>query len=101
MATIKHKKAFKEVVNGSSLTKAMTVAGYSQSTAKRTNKLTKTKGWEELTKKYLNDKDLAKKHNELLNSHRIEHMVFPLNVTDEEITELLLEVNCIARYPRG
>lgn len=48
MATIKQKIAFKEVVNGSTITRAMKVAGYAESTADRTNKLTRTKGFLEL-----------------------------------------------------
>ena len=67
MATIKQKLAFKEVVKGSTLTKAMSVAGYSPSAVKRTNKLTETDGWQELMSKHLPDSALAKKHRELLN----------------------------------
>jgi hypothetical protein len=67
MATIKQKLAFKEVVKGSTLTKAMSVAGYSPSAVKRTNKLTETDGWHELMAKHLPDSALAKKHRELLN----------------------------------
>lgn len=66
MPTIKHKIAFKEVVNGSTLTDAMKVAKYSPSAVKRTNKLTRTKGWQELMEKELPDGLLAKKHRELL-----------------------------------
>lgn len=67
MPTIKQKLAFKEVVNGSTITKAMKLAGYSVETSKRTNKLTSTVGWEELMEQHLPDKLLAKKHKELLN----------------------------------
>lgn len=68
MPTIKHKRAFKEVVNGSSISKAMRTVGYSEETSKRTNKLTKTKGWGELMEKYLPDKLLAKVHKEGLSA---------------------------------
>lgn len=64
MPTVRQKRAFKEVVKGSSLTGAMKSVGYSLETAKRTNKLTKTKGWKELMDSYLPDKDLAKAHKE-------------------------------------
>lgn len=67
MPTIQQRKAFKEVVKGSTLTSAMVKAGYSQTTAKRTNKLTRTKGWKELIEKCLSDNFLANKHRELLN----------------------------------
>jgi len=45
----------------------MSVAGYSPSAVKRTNKLTETDGWHELMAKHLPDSALAKKHRELLN----------------------------------
>lgn len=72
MATITQKKAFKAVVGGSSLTSAMKQAGYSDSTAQRTNKLTATKGWQELMDTYLPDEELAAKHRAFLNSEREE-----------------------------
>lgn len=98
MATIKQKRAIDKIVeNGGNVSRAMIEVGYSPATAKTPQKLTESKGWDELTKEFLDDTDVAKKHKELLNSHSIQHMVFPLDVTDEEITKLLLEVNCISR----
>ena len=64
MATFKQKRAFKEVLNGSTITKAMKVAGYADTTASTTGKLTNTIGWNELMNEYLPDKLLAKKHLE-------------------------------------
>ncbi len=65
MATIKQKKAFKEIgVNGGNISQAMKEAGYSKEVAKRTDKLTKTRGWQELMEKFLPDKDLARVHQE-------------------------------------
>lgn len=72
MATVRQKKVFKEVVNGSTISGAMVKAGYSASTAKRTNKVTRTKGWAELIEKELPDGLLAARHRELLNSRQIE-----------------------------
>lgn len=97
MATIKQKRTFKAVVNGSTIKSAMVKAGYSEKTAKRTNKVTRTKGWEELMQQELPDGLLAKKHRELLDGTEIDHMVFPLNISDEEITELLVSANCLAK----
>lgn len=72
MATIKQKKAFLETgVNGGIISKAMLKAGYSESVSKRTDKLTNTKGWEELMEQHLPDKLLAEKHQELLNAEII------------------------------
>ena len=70
-ATIKQKKAFKEVVNGSTLKGAMQKVGYSVETSKRTNKLTRSKGWQELLDKHLPDSLLAKRHRELLNKREL------------------------------
>ncbi len=49
MATIKQKRAFKEIVeNGRNKGKAMILAGYSENTAIAPTKLTESKGWQEL-----------------------------------------------------
>ncbi len=96
--TTKQKKAYKEIVeNGRNLGEGMIEAGYSENTAKAPTKMTKTKGWEQLMKTNLPDKDLAKVHKQLLSSTRIEHMVFPLDIEDKEIINLLGSVNCIVR----
>lgn len=127
MATLKQKKALKEVgVNGGNISKAMKKAGYSDSVSKRTDKLTQTKGWKELMEQYLPDDMLAQKHQELLNSTGIDHLVFPLGpkgedddnfsggtvdkskkkddihverttLTDKEIIKMLADVNCKVR----
>ncbi len=68
MSTIKQKIAFKEVVNGSTITAAMKKAKYAPSTSERTNKLTATKGWAELVDEFISDKALAKVHKEGLNA---------------------------------
>jgi len=71
MATYKQKEAFKKVVKGSSLTKAMKDVGYADSTSKRTNKLTNTLGWKELLEKYIPDKDLAVVHKQGLKATKL------------------------------
>ena len=69
MPTIKQKKAFKEIgVNGGIISKAMVVAGYTKEVSKRTDKLTKTKGWQELMEHHLSDRLLAKVHREGLSA---------------------------------
>lgn len=50
----------------------MVKAGYAASTSKRTNKVTRTKGWAELMEEELPDKLLAKRHRELLDSRQVE-----------------------------
>lgn len=69
MPTIKQIKAFKEVLNGSTISAAMVKAGYApDTTATTTGKLTNTDGWRELMEKHLPDKLLAKKHKEGLDA---------------------------------
>lgn len=72
MATIKQKKAFKElVVNGGNISKAMLTAGYSSTIVHATEKLTRSNGWQELMQKYLPDEELAKVHSEGLKATKI------------------------------
>lgn len=72
MATIRQKIAYKEVVKGSTIVSAMRKAGYAASTSSRTNKLTRTKGWEELVENFISDRKLAKVHSEGLEATKYE-----------------------------
>lgn len=60
MPTIKQKQVFEKVVKGSSISKAMKEVGYAKSTSKRTNKITRTNGWNELLEKHISDDKLTK-----------------------------------------
>ena len=65
MPTIKQEKAFENIVeNGGNVSKGMRDAGYSEKTAKTPQKLTESKGWEELIEENLPDSILAKVHKE-------------------------------------
>lgn len=69
MATYKQKLvASKLVENGGNLGKAMIAAGYSPATAKTPQKLTESKGWQELMKIYLPDEMVLACHNKLIKS---------------------------------
>lgn len=85
------------VEKGGSLGSAMRAAGYSKAMAKNPQKLKKSKSWQKIMDKYLPEITVAEVHRQLLISTRIEHAVFPLNMTDKEITDLLLTVNCVAK----
>lgn len=63
---MKQKFVAKKVVNGMSVSKAMVEAGYSKTTARNVDKVTKAKGFQELMEKYIPDKLLMEKHKELL-----------------------------------
>ncbi len=97
-ASLKLKKAFKFYLeNGGNLSRAMKDAGYAPAVAKNPHKLRETKGWQLLMQEHLPDKTLAEHHKKLLNSKRIEHMVFPCATKDKEIKELLESVGCTVR----
>lgn len=98
MATTRQKKAADKLVeNGGNVSKAMKDAGYSEATAKTPQKLTNSKGWEELMEEYLPDDKLAEVHKSLLGAHQLDHMVFPLSQTDDDIRELLESTGCKVR----
>ncbi len=80
MPTIKQKKAFKETgANGGNIKRAMKTAGYGKT---KSDKLTKSKGWQELLKMHLSDEMLAKKHKQLLDKQEV---IVKNNVTSGEI----------------
>lgn len=95
MPTIKQKIAFKEVVEGSSLSEGMRIAKYSVETSKRTNKLTRTRGWKELMDSYLPDRDLAKAHKEGLKAGR---KIFKNNNATKQIEEVGFEPDYSTRH---
>ena len=127
MPTEKQKKAAEKIVeNHGNISKTMKDVGYSENTAKNPKNLTDSDGWKELMETVLSDEKLLDKHNELLNSTGIDHLVFPLGpkdeddinfsggkaksepevpeeykerttLTDKEIIEMLTEVNCKVR----
>ena len=98
MATVKHKIAYKEVVKGSTITAAMRKAGYSSETAKRTNKLTRTKGWQELIQNHLSDEALAKRHEEQLNSSKLTKLYFDIDDDDETIERVCSQLGVELLY---
>jgi len=90
MATIKQKIAFDNVVeNGGNVSRAMIDAHYSPATAKTPQKLTESKGWQELIVTFLDDEKLAKKHDQLLNATALERMSFDEETSDEVIEEVI------------
>lgn len=114
--------------NGRKMTmgKALRTVGYSKTVSLSPTKVTNTKSWQELLQEQLPDSLLAEKHNELLQSKRLDHMTFPPfhhkvdkpvddvdnpedesdentgenhgeNLTDDDIRNLLKEVSCVVR----
>lgn len=91
------KRVFKKVIESEgkkSVSMAMKEVGYPETTAHNPQRITKSKTWEKLLDQRLSDDKLTEVHSQLLTATRIDHMVFPVNITDEEIIELLDSVNC-------
>ena len=79
-----------------SITKAMEKSGYSEHYSNNGD-VKKTKTFQELVKEHLSDEKVVKRHGFLLESRRLDHMVFPTKMEDELIEELLESVNCTLR----
>ena len=85
MHTSKQRNALKEMVANSGKSKAqiMRDVGYSERTARSPKKLTESKGWLELQKEYLPDKDTLEVHKESLHATK----VISANITYGEANE--------------
>jgi phage terminase small subunit len=94
MATPRQEKAAQLYIEngGKSASAAMRDAGYSEATAKNPNKLTSSPTWDDLMDKYLPDKKLVDVHKKMLNAFKLEHMVFPLGMEEQDIKKLLNSV---------
>lgn len=132
MATPKQIKASKKISENirnpkpKPLGKVLKEAGYAESTSKRPSQVVESKGFTELMEEMLPDDEVLAVHQQLLQSTRIEHMVFPLytgaeedipeegdipeeleaklhqvsegaTLTDKDIEDMLAEVNCKVR----
>lgn len=90
MSTYKQKlTATKLVENGGNLGKAMLQAGYSKAMAKNPQKLTRSKGWSEANDDVLSDKHILEIHNQLLESIKVNKLIFPINISDSEIRSMI------------
>lgn len=93
MATIKQKLvALKMVENGGSLGSAMREVGYSESMAKNPQKLTKSKGWQEIMSKSIRESELLRVHRQMLGSVRLEKLAFDLDISDEDIRYIISKI---------
>lgn len=96
MPTIKQKRAFKAIgENGGVVSKAMETAGYSKTITHATEKLTNSKGWQELMEQHLPDKLLAKVHHEGLKAGK---RIFKNNNESGEIEDMGVEPDYATRH---
>lgn len=90
MATYKQKLAAQKIVeNGGNIGKAMEDAGYSKNTAKTPQKLTESKGWDELWQSAISDELIIQKLSELLHAVKIRKYVFPINMSKTDIKKTI------------
>lgn len=68
MPSLKQKETFKNTLENGGIVSRAAKGIYSDSMAKNPQKITNTKGWEELLEQNIPDKLLAEKHRELLNA---------------------------------
>jgi len=80
-----------------SIGQAMREAGLSPAYADNPQLFTKTDGWKQLVERYLPDDLVMKVHLGLLSARRLDHMVFPTNIDNKLIKELLDSVGCTLR----
>lgn len=103
MATQRQKVAAKKISENLRSSKPKPVgtllkeAGYSDSVSLVPSEVTKGKGFRELLDEVIPESLVVDAHKSLLRATKIEHMVFPLDVSDEEITELLASNGCMAK----
>ena len=90
MPTYKQKLvASKLVENGGNIGKAMVDAGYSPATAKTPQKITKSKGWQELMQGYFPDEELVKAHRSLLDAEKQSTYTFSKSDSNRSIKEII------------
>ena len=90
MTTIKQKLAASKLVeNGGNIGKAMIDAGYSPTTAKTPQKLTKSKGWQELMQDYFPDEELVKTHKSLFDAEKQSTYTFSKSDSNRFIKEII------------
>lgn len=87
---VKHKAVLKNVGKCGSVKQAAKEAGYSESYAKNGG-ITGTKTWDEIVEETFSDDKVATWHEELMNAVAIQHYVFPVSESDDDIIETLAE----------
>lgn len=75
----------------------MRAAGYSFSYSRHPKRAKGKATFRELLDEYLPDEQLMSSHVALLNSRRLDHMTFPINIEDEVIADMLASANCLLR----
>lgn len=90
MPTLKQKKVAELIVkNKGNVSKSMREAGYSPASAKNPERVTKSKGWNELLGEYIPEETLAKELRALLDSREAKWFTFPTRMKDTDIKKMV------------
>ena len=76
-----------------SLGRLLRESGYSYQASRTPSRIVGTKSFQELLEKYLPDKDISKVHKGLLNASKIDHIVFPLSMSDKEMKKVVESIS--------
>lgn len=88
--TPRQRKAAQAIVENLASSKPVSIAkvlesvGYGRGLQNQPNRVIESDGFQLLMAEYLPEKTIAKKHAELLNATRMDHMIFPLGPKDED-----------------
>jgi len=72
-----------------SVSRAMREVGYSESTAKNPQRITKTRTWQKIMDEEFPDEKISKIHNKLLNAKGFTTRSFPKNMSDDDIKSII------------
>lgn len=94
---IKHVRVVAQNVNLGIGKKELMSMGYSPSYAQQVSRVRSSKSFAALLEEYMPDDEVLEQHNDLMRSRKLDHMIFPSTIEDEEIAQLLADVNCVLR----
>lgn len=94
----RQKKVLKKILEnrGTSMSKAMKEAGYSDAYAKNPDQLAKTKTWQEVVEETFSDETLMEKHKELLEAKKpvfLKGMPLNISIPDYDIQVKALDMS--------
>lgn len=81
------------VENHGNVSKSMREAGYTKAYASNPQEFKKTRTWAELMEEFMPESTVAEIHGQMLKASRIEHLVFPAAMSDDEIKEVLESIS--------
>ena len=77
---------------GGNMHKSMLAAGYSEAMANNPQKLTRSRGWQELIDKFIGEDRLIKIHKQMLDSVKLMNLPFDPDMDDYDIRKVISKV---------